>query len=97
MIRAALFVAAFIAGSAMAQNAADRKPDEKDKQPAERPRLNLRLDNPSSFATTAPAEKEQQRGLPSLGDDARRIQRPPAEPGTRPEGGPYPRDTNPNI
>src|SRR6185436_16481003 len=39
---------------------------EPSKEPERRP-LNLRLDNPSSFATIAPAEKEQQKALPTLG------------------------------
>ena len=80
--------------------AAQQAPAEPAKAPQppakeERRPLNLRLDNPSSFATVAPPEKEQQKGLPTLGGDARKIETP-AVAGTRSEGGPYPKDTNPN-
>jgi hypothetical protein len=58
----------------------------------ERPALNLRLDNPSSFATVRPPEKESAKGLPTLGGDARVI-----NPGgsNAPSRDPIPKDTNP--
>ena len=90
MRRAAFLVAACIAGAAMAQNAADKKPEEKEKPP-ERPRLNLKLDNPSSFARTAPPEKEPEQGLPTLGGDARRL--PPS--GISTQNPTFPKDTSP--
>ncbi len=59
-------------------------------QPAEnRPVLNLRLDNPSSFATIAPADKPA--ALPTLGGDARKIA---PVPGSR-EATTIPKDSNP--
>ena len=71
--------------------AAQQAPSEPAKAP-ERPPLNLRLDNPSSFATVRPAEKEQQKALPTLGGDARQLS--PA--GARaPSSDPIPKDTNP--
>ena len=62
-------------------------------EPAQKERrtLNLRLDNPSSFATNAPAEKEAAKALPTLGGDARKIA--PVE-GSR-EASAIPKDTNP--
>ena len=63
-------------------------------KPAERRPLNLRLDNPSSFATEAPAEKVPAKSLPTLGEDARKIERN-VPLGEKSEGGPYPKDTNP--
>lgn len=43
-------------------------------KPAERRPLNLKLDNPSSWATTAPEpEKEREQNLPTLGADARPV------------------------
>jgi hypothetical protein len=91
MMRAALCLL-LVAGSAMAQNASDAKPQEKQDKPAERPRLNLKLDNPSSFARVAPPEKEQPKGLPTLGADAK-----PAEQSSRPisESPGFPKDSNP--
>ena len=85
MIRA-LLVALLVAGPAAAQ--------EKDK-PAERPHLNLKLDNPSSFARTAPPEEKAEKGLPSLGANARKIE-PSGPSRTLPGNGPVPRDANPN-
>ena len=57
----------------------------------ERRPLNLKLDNPSSFATIAPAEKPQP-ALPTLGGDARKIAPAP----TSREANTIPKDTNPN-
>ncbi|HTM61745.1 MAG TPA: hypothetical protein VL199_15435, partial [Burkholderiales bacterium] len=59
--------------------------------PPERRPLNLRLDNASSFATTAP-EKEPARDLPTLGGDARRINPGGANATSR---DPIPKDSNP--
>jgi len=91
-MRRAAICLVFVVGSAAAQNATDSKPQEK---PAERPRLNLKLDNPSSFARIAPPEekeKEQAKEvLPGLGDGARRL--PSAPSGER--GSPFPKDSNP--
>ena len=88
-MRRAAICLAFMVGSAAAQNATDSKPQEK---PAERPRLNLKLDNPSSFARVAPAEeKDKAKDLPGLGDGARPL--PSAPVGER--GSPFPKDTNP--
>jgi hypothetical protein len=71
-----------------------KPPAEPKKEPQRRP-LNLRLENPSSFATMAP-DSPPAKELPTLGDDARKIKPAAVQPGTRPEGGPYPKDTNPN-
>ena len=86
MIRALLLAIALPAA------AQQTPPVEPKKEPERRP-LNLQLDNPSSFATVAPAEKEP-KALPALGSDARVIAAPKTA-GTRSEGGPYPKDTNP--
>jgi len=66
---------------------------EPSKEPERRP-LNLRLDNPSSFATIAPAEKEQQKALPTLGGDARKVESGGLI-GERSENPVYPKDTAP--
>ena len=70
-------------------------PAEPKKEATQRPSLNLRLDNPGSFATTAPAEKEESKVLPTLGADARKPPPVKREGIERPEGGPFPKDTNP--
>ncbi|HXU42114.1 MAG TPA: hypothetical protein VN675_07305 [Burkholderiales bacterium] len=63
----------------------------KTENPPERRSLDLRLDNPSSFATIAPAEKEP-KVLPTLGGDAR----PTSSGGANaPSRDPIPKDTNP--
>lgn len=92
-MKRALFLAlTLIAAPAVAQAPAEKSPANPPEQPkAERPRLNLRLDNPSSFATVAPAEKEQQKPLPTLGGDARTLN----QPGMRVPSDPIPKDTNP--
>lgn len=92
-MRRAAICLVFMAGSAGAQNATDSKPPQE--RPAERPRLNLKLDNPSSFARVAPAEeKEPAKDLPALGSGAakpgEREFRIPIEPSS-----PFPKDTNP--
>ena len=91
MIRIILLLA--VALPAWAQQTQQTPPAEPKKEPERRP-LNLRLDNPSSFATIAPAEKEQQKALPTLGGDARKLEPAPLV-GTRSEGGPYPKDGAP--
>jgi len=73
---------------------AQTPPVEAKKEP-ERRSLNLRLDNPSSFATSAPEEKEQPKGLPALGGDARKVEAPKREGAAPTPGGPFPKDTNP--
>ena len=90
MIRALLLIAFTL--PAAAQQA---PPAEPKKEPERRP-LNLQLDNPSSFATVRPAEKAPEKGLPALGGDARVITTP-RQAGTKSEGGPYPKDTNPGL
>lgn len=86
MIRLLLLLA--VALPAWAQQA-QTPPAEPKNEPERRP-LNLRLDNPSSFATIAPAEKEPQKPLPSLGGDARKIESGPSR--TLPGNGPVPRE-----
>jgi hypothetical protein len=94
MIRILLLLAAALPAWAEGHKPPAEPRLEPEKETGRRP-LNLRLDNPSSFATVAPPEKDQPKGLPTLGGDARRIGTP-AVAGTRSEGGPYPPDTNPN-
>jgi len=64
----------------------------------DRPTLNLRLDNPSSWATVAPEpEKEPRQALPGLGADARPLPQTPAPPvpTSNSSSSPYPKDTAP--
>jgi hypothetical protein len=98
MKRALLIALILAAAPAAAQSPAGQPAAPAPEQPkAERPALNLRLDNASSFATTAPADKEPAKGLPALGGDARSIA-PARREGTRPTpGGPFPKDSNPNL
>jgi hypothetical protein len=72
-------------------------PAEPKKEAEQRRPLNLRLDNPSSFATIAPAEKEESKVLPTLGADARKPPPVVREGMPRTEGGPFPKDTAPNY
>jgi hypothetical protein len=99
MIRTLLAVLAFLPVAAMAQPPAKEEsppPAKPPERPAtDRPALNLRLDNPSSWATTAPAEKEPVKGLPTLGGDARRIEPAPGIAGGRSENPTFPKDTAP--
>jgi hypothetical protein len=99
MIRALLMVVALLPAAAIAQapvkeNPPPAKPPE---SPAtDRPVLNLKLDNPSSWATTAPSsEKEAAKGLPTLGGDARRIEPPRGTATGRSDSPVFPKDTNP--
>ena len=70
----------------------------KDTKPAapkeERRPLNLKLDNPGSWATVAPstAPKDPKSDLPSLGEDARTM---PAEIPRSTTKSPFPEDSNP--
>ena len=66
------------------------EPAQKEKAKERRP-LDLRLDNPSSFATITPAEKPPARELPTLGGDAK-----PVNPTLPSESRSFPKDTNPN-
>ena len=90
--------AAFAAVSLGAQ-AQDAAPKSADAQtpPPERKELNLRLDEPRGRGTMmfgpAAAPREPSSGLPTLGDDARRIEPPkPSEAG---RGSPYPKGSGP--
>ena len=83
-----LLAIARLGGGAGTAGKTDRHPG----RAAERPPLNLKLDNPSSFATIAPAEKKPEPALPTLGGDARKIA--PA-PESREAEHPSPKDTNP--
>jgi len=91
-MKRALLALMLVALPAAAQNSPQKAPEP---APKERRPLNLRLDNPSSFATVAPPEKEEPKGLPTLGGDARKVEAPRTA-GTKSEGGPFPKDTNPN-
>jgi hypothetical protein len=62
-------------------------------QKDERRPLNLKLDNPGSFATVAPrADREEKQDLPGLGVDARPL--PTQVPRTTTRS-PFPEDSNP--
>jgi hypothetical protein len=60
---------------------------------AERPRLNLKLDNPGSWATVAPDAGKAGEALPSLGADARPQDRKPGASGRSP----FPHDATPGY
>jgi hypothetical protein len=60
------------AACAMAQPAADKEAAPPAEPAKERRTLNLRLDNPSSFATVDP-DKAPAKELPALGGDARKV------------------------
>ena len=74
-----------------AQQATPQKPTEPAQKEKERRPLDLRLDNPSSFATITPPEKPPAKGLPTLGGDAK-----PVIPSLPSESRSFPKDTNPN-
>jgi len=89
--RAFLLALAVLAAPALAQAPAEtpspaRTPEA---QKGERRTLDLRLDNPSSFATVAP---EPPKPLPTLGGDARPISSGGV---SAPPRDPIPKDTNP--
>ena len=91
----ALLPAAAAAQPATKESAPPAKPPE---SPAtDRPVLNLRLDNPASWATTAPnKDKDAPKGLPALGGDARVIAPPRREGGGPTPSTTFPKDSNPN-
>ncbi|MEA3191792.1 MAG: hypothetical protein QOD26_125 [Betaproteobacteria bacterium] len=93
MIRSLLLASALVMAPAAAQESskeapAPAKPPER---PAtQRPSLNLKLDNPSSWATNAPADKTPPKDLPTLGGDAQSV-----APSSISESRSFPKDTNP--
>jgi hypothetical protein len=88
MRKLALLLACAILPAA-AQEAKEAKPAP---QPERRP-LNLKLDNPGSFATVAPrTEREEKQDLPGLGEDARPMPTQVPRSTTR---SPFPDDSNP--
>jgi len=97
MTRIACALLLAVALPALAQQAPAEAPQQPAAKKEERRPLNLRLDNPSSFATTVPPEKESSKGLPALGGDARPIPAPKREGTGATPGGPFPKDTNPNL
>ena len=75
---------------AAAQEAKEAKPAP---QKEERRPLNLKLDNPGSFATVAPrADPEEKQDLPGLGEGARPM---PTQVPRTPTRSPFPEDSNP--
>ena len=89
MRRLALLVA-FAALPAIAQESKEPKPAP---QKEERRPLNLKLDNPGSFATVAPrADPEEKQALPGLGENARPM---PTQVPRSETGSVYPKDTQP--
>ena len=65
-------------------------------KPQERRPLNLKLDNPSSWATAAPEpEKERDQNLPTLGADARPVPQAVQKPPEWGSNSPIPKDSNP--
>jgi|RhiMetdeSRZDD1v2_1073273.scaffolds.fasta_scaffold100623_6 hypothetical protein len=64
--------------------------------PPERPAaLNLKLENPSSFANMQPDAKAEPESLPSLGGNARQVPKEKLQPQT--PASPYPPDTAPGA
>jgi hypothetical protein len=89
-MRTLALLLAFAALPAFAQESKETKPAP---QKEERRPLNLKLDNPGSWATVAPeTEKTPGGALPSLGDDARAM---PAQVPRSDSGSVYPKDTQP--
>jgi hypothetical protein len=85
-----------VAGPIGAQQATPQPPAEPAQKEKERRPLNLRLENPSSFATVAPAEKPPAKDLPALGGDSRKPAAPQEGIGIgRTDSPVYPKDTNP--
>jgi hypothetical protein len=90
------FLLLLAAGPVGAQQATPQPPAEPAQKEKERRPLNLRLDNPSSFATVAPAEQPPAKDLPALGDGARKPAAPQEGIGIgRTDSPVYPKDTNP--
>ena len=83
-------LALLLALAALPALAEESKPAPERKQ--ERRPLNLKLDNPGSWATVAPstAPKDPKSGLPTLGDDARTM---PTEVRRTETGTVYPKDS----
>jgi len=97
MTRMLLVVLALLPPAAMAQEPAKESPapaKPAERPATDRPSLNLRLDNPSSWATTSGAEKDA-KALPTLGGDARRVEPERGTAGTRSDTPVFPKDTNP--
>ena len=86
-----LLVVAAPIGAQQATPQPQAEPAQKERRP-----LNLRLENPSSFATVAPAEKPPAKDLPALGGDSRKPAAPQEGIGIgRTDSPVYPKDTNP--
>ena len=89
---------ALLLACAILPAAAQEAKETKDTQAAaprkqERRPLNLKLDNPGSFATVAPrADPEEKQALPGLGDGARPM---PTEVPRSTTRSPFPEDSNP--
>ena len=90
-MRTLALLLAFAALAAFAQESKEAKPAPPKE---ERRPLNLKLDNPGSWATVAPssAPKDPKSDLPSLGEDARTM---PTEIPRSSTKSPYPEDSNP--
>jgi len=81
------------AGAAFAQSKEPAAPQPPPR--AERPSLNLRLENPASFANVVPEPKaESPATLPTLGADARTVPVEKPSPRTNTPASPYPPDLN---
>ena len=90
-MRTVAFLVAFAALPAFAQESKETKPAP---QKEERRPLNLKLDNPGSWATVAPQSepRDAKPGLPSLGEDARAM---PTQVPRSETGSVYPKDSQP--
>ena len=89
-MRTLALLVAFAALPAFAQESKETKPAP---QKEERRPLNLKLDNPGSFATVPPrADREEKQALPGLGEDARPM---PTEVPRSETRSPFPKDSNP--
>jgi hypothetical protein len=86
---AAALLLACALGPAAAQTGlnAPAEPKERERRP-----LNLKLENPSSWATTAPDAEKRTESLPTLGGDARKVEQLPPS-GARTS--PYPSEPSP--
>ena len=90
----ALVLACGVAIPAVAQTTKDAPAEPPQRAATERPALDLRLDNPASWATVAPQRRKDPREvLPTLGADARPIVPERPTPGSA--SSTYPADTNP--
>ena len=79
---------------ALAQESKETKETKPSARPEERRPLNLKLDNPGSWATVAPqpAPADAKPGLPALGEDARSM---PTQIPRSTTKSPFPEDSNP--